>query len=144
MKKIKYILIAIISSFILMPNVYAEGIKDEFCLKSAPMWQIAGYALFALKILIPLLIIVLGTIDFAKGSFDGGKDSTTTPAKKLITRFIIGILIFVLPTIISIILSTISDKMVEESHIEGCQTCLLRPTNSKCKAQVYNAKNSIK
>ena len=143
MKKIKILLVAILSSFILMPNVYAEGINDEFCLKSAPMWQIGGYALFALKIAVPLLIIILGTIDFAKGSFDGGKDSTTTPVKKLIIRLIIGVSIFVLPTIISIILSTVSDYMPQESHIEGCQVCLLRPTSDDCKSKIAEAKNSI-
>lgn len=42
--------------------------EDNFCLKTSGMWQLAGYVLFAIKIIVPLIIIVLGIIDFAKAS----------------------------------------------------------------------------
>jgi len=38
----------------------------EFCYKTATVWQMVGKLIFILKILVPIIIIVLGTIDFGK------------------------------------------------------------------------------
>ena len=38
----------------------------EFCYKTATVWQMVGKLIFILKILVPIIIIVLGTIDFSK------------------------------------------------------------------------------
>lgn len=40
----------------------------DFCYKTATVWQMVGKFLFILKILIPILIIVLGMIDFGKSA----------------------------------------------------------------------------
>ncbi len=47
-----------------MPKVIA--IENDFCLRTSAIWQFVGYGLFALKILVPLIIIIFGIVDFAK------------------------------------------------------------------------------
>ena len=47
--------------------VYLDRGKNMgFCYKTATVWQMIGKFLFILKILVPIVIIVLGTIDFGK------------------------------------------------------------------------------
>ena len=37
-----------------------------FCYKTASIWHTIGYAFFIVKIVVPLIIIILGIIDFTK------------------------------------------------------------------------------
>ena len=38
----------------------------DFCYKSARIWQIVGYIIAIVKIIIPLVIIILGVIDLGR------------------------------------------------------------------------------
>ena len=39
---------------------------EYFCVTTSSIWQFAGYILFAIKIAVPLIIIILGILDFFK------------------------------------------------------------------------------
>ena len=78
--------------------------EDNFCLKTSGMWQLAGYVLFAIKIIVPLIIIVLGIIDFAKASLSSDDKAVSKAAASLLNRFIIGVAVFFVPTVVSIVL----------------------------------------
>lgn len=133
MKKIRYLIWGIFSSFLFSKIVFAAGsAKLNFCEESGVQraFQILGYALFILKIIIPIIIIIFGIIDFAKAiiaSDDSAiKKSTTT----LIKRVIAGVIIFLIPTIIYFAFELIDGYSSDDSTYYKCINCMTNPT--KC------------
>lgn len=57
------------------------------------------------KISIPLLLVVLGIIDFAKAVFAGSEEDMKKSQKKFIKRLIIGVCIFLIPSVIKVVLT---------------------------------------
>ena len=90
-------------------------------------FRIMGMLLFVLKILVPLIIIILGTIDFVKALLDTGDKANKEAINMLVKRFIIGVIIFMLPTIIDFALSFVDGAKEASSHYTACTGCLFHP-----------------
>ena len=114
--------------------------EDNFCLKTSGMWQLVGYVLFAIKIIVPLIIIVLGIIDFAKASLSSDDKAVSKAASSLLNRFIIGIAVFFVPTVVSIVLGLVVTKEEDGTGIDACRVCLLNPTDTDCDSYKRKAK----
>lgn len=102
----------------------------EFCLKSARIWQIVGYILAVVKIVIPLLIIILGVIDLGRAVVSSDQKIIKDAGGKLVKRVILGICIFFIPQIIDLIFSMVgvfSEEMQED--YDNCFTCITQPDN---------------
>lgn len=104
---------------------------DNFCVKTASIWQFVGYGLFALKILIPVVIIVFGIIDFSKAVVSSDEKAVSKAATSLVQRFILGLVVFFIPTIVSVIIGLVTDVTNTKKSIEACEKCLLDPLG-KC------------
>lgn len=106
--------------------------ENNFCLKTSAIWQFVGYGLYGLKLIIPIIIIVLAIVDFVK-AMAGNDDKVVTKATTVFAqRLLMGICIFFVPTGVSILLGLISEAADVKEQIEGCETCLLRPTSDDC------------
>ncbi len=105
---------------------------DNFCAKTAPMWQFVGYGLFALKIIIPLVVIILGIMDFSKAVVSNDDHANRNATITLIQRFVLAVCIFFVPTVVHIVIGLVSDATKTKDSIEACETCLLNPVGSKC------------
>lgn len=114
--------------------------EDNFCLKTSGMWQLAGYVLFAIKIVIPLIIIVLGIIDFAKSTMSSDDKSLNKALSTLVNRFIIGVAIFFIPSVVSIVLGLVVEKNENGTGIDACQVCLLKPNDADCESYIRRSK----
>ena len=55
------------------------------------------------KILVPIILIVLSTIDYSKAVLISEKDETMQATKRLSKRIVIAIIIFFLPTLIHLV-----------------------------------------
>lgn len=156
--KIKKVLMVILFSFLLIPNVVFAKPKDcssysvdscpanncivegnscvkghigqGFCSQKQVMdgMRVAGYFLFVARIFIPFIVIALGTFDMFKAVTGGDEKSMVSSGKKLGIRALIGLSIFLLPAIIHIILSTLNDYNAISDDANICQTCLLKPS----------------
>mgnify|MGYP006995778345 CR=1 FL=1 len=62
-------------------------------------FQVIGYILFILKILVPIIIIILGIIEFGKAALSGDEKANTTSFKTLMMKIVAGIMIFFIPTV---------------------------------------------
>lgn len=103
----------------------------EFCYKTASIWQLVGQFIFILKILVPIIIIVLGTIDFGKAVISSDDKAVSKSSKKLLTRILIGVCIFFVPTIINIVFGLIGEFSSEmKQDYNNCVKCLTSPYNS--------------
>ena len=104
----------------------------DFCASTASIWQIVGWIFLIVKIVIPLLLIILGVKDLAQAVISGKDDGVKGAAKSLMIRGIAAILIFFIPTLVSLIMGLVVDFSTSGAadDFEVCQTCILNP--NKC------------
>ena len=104
---------------------------SEFCTEMSEILQIVGYVLLIFKIAIPLLIIALGVFDFGKAVVAEKEDEIKKQTKRLIMRVVAGIIIFMVPSIITWIFGAISgyQEIEDKASFDVCETCFLEPWN---------------
>ena len=84
---------------------------------------------YILVLLSAFIVIFLGTFDMFKAVTGGDEKSMVTSGKKLGIRALIGLSIFLVPSIIHIVLSTLNDYNAISDDANVCQTCLLKPSS---------------
>ena len=94
-----------------------------------------GYILYIIKILVPVIIIVLGSIEFGKAAISKDEKSIMVAANSLVNKFILGILIFMIPTLLDAALSLVRGTKEATQDYETCTTCLLSPFSDECDAK---------
>lgn len=104
----------------------------DFCASTSRIWQVVGWAFLIVKIIVPLLLIILGVKDLAQAVIFGKDDEIKKSTKSLMIRAIASILIFFIPTIVSLVMGLIVDFSTSGAKADFlvCQTCILNP--SKC------------
>ena len=119
-----------------MPKVIA--IENDFCLRTSAIWQFVGYGLFALKIAIPLIIIIFGIIDFAKAVASSDDKAIKNASMSLFRRLLVGICIFFVPTIVAVVFNLI-DNVADLDGLTECEECLFNPTSATCEGYIQSA-----
>ena len=85
---------------------------------SLKVFQVIGYILLIIKIIVPLILIVLGTIDFAKAALSGDDKSTKEAAVQFSKR---------------VLISLVSGASETASKYNNCTNCVFNPNNkNKC------------
>lgn len=75
---------------------------------NSTLLQVIGLVRFILNIIciaVPIIMILMGTIDLFKAVTAGKDDDIKKKQKALITRIIAGVLVFLVPTIVTLIMS---------------------------------------
>ena len=116
--------------------VFAENINynnicgDERILN---FMQIIGMIINVVKILVPIIIVVLGMVDFGKAVIANDDKAISKSASSLIRRLIAGIIIFFIPTIVFALLNLagVSDENNKSGSFVECTKCMLKP-GSEC------------
>lgn len=112
---------------------YGEQKIDErasfstFCQDTKKQMQFIGYLLMAVKIVVPILLIVFGSIDFGKATLASDQDAIQKAAKALLLRTIAGVVIFLLPTVINFVFDGI---IKSNTGYDNCRRCIFNP--NKC------------
>lgn len=113
------------------PNIEGISLCDENGIQQS--FQVIGYLLFVVKILVPLLLIILGTIDFSKAIITSDDKAIKEASSKLIKRVIIGVVIFLIPTILNFAFSLVDGAKETSSGFTKCTDCLFNPNDkTKC------------
>ena len=140
-KHIKILFTFLIGFSISINNVKAADLEIEpitFCEENNVLltFQIIGYVLFIAKIIIPLLLIILGTIDCAKAAISSNDKANQEALSSLIRRIIAAVIIFLIPTIVSFVLSLIDGvSEFENNSWTNCTNCLLHPFDDSCESK---------
>ncbi len=101
---------------------------NNFCGKSKDIWRFVGSIVNILQIAIPVIIILLGTIDLGKAVMAGEDKKIKEAQKMLLMRLIYGVAIFFIVLIIQIVFGLLgSDKDTTSS---ACFSCVASP--GKC------------
>ena len=136
MRKIKYLLYVLFIFFLSFNIVNAEEFTTEsFCTgKTQGVFTTIGWIFFILKILIPIIIIIMGSIDFFKAVIASKDKEIKKSMQVLIKRIIAGIIIFLVPTILSFIVKLIDRESIYDENsgtFAKCTYCMLHPNECK-------------
>ncbi|MCI8575799.1 MAG: hypothetical protein HFI09_04950 [Bacilli bacterium] len=88
-----------------------------------------GWLLSAAKIIIPIVIIALGVMDFMKAVASQKQDELSKAIKTVLVRVIAGIIIFLVPAIINFLFTLVDDWAPFDSAYSECTKCLVNPKN---------------
>ncbi len=91
-----------------------------------------GWVFFVIKILIPILLIVFGSIDVGKTVVASKDDEIKKSIKTLALRTIAGVIIFFVPTILNFGIKLIDNSEVYNGTFLDCTKCMLDPINNVC------------
>lgn len=102
----------------------------NFCYKTASIWQLVGQIIFILKIVVPIILIVMGTIALGNAIISSDERAMNKALKSLFYKIVIGIGIFFVPVIVKTVFNLvygISQDMKNDTN--NCVNCLLSPYN---------------
>ena len=103
-----------------------------FCKRTAKIWRIVGKLFWIVKIIVPVILIIMGSIDFGKAVVSSKAEEITKAAKTFGIRVASGIIIFFVPTVVTILLGLIASfsSSGAAKDYEVCKTCIMNP--GKC------------
>lgn len=76
---------------------------SSFCSDTRVIWRFVGQIVKILQIVIPVIIILLGTIDLGKAVMAGDDKKVKEAQKMLLMRIIYGVAIFFVVTIVRVV-----------------------------------------
>ena len=93
----------------------------NFCINSANVWQIVGYAFLIFKIIIPILLIVWGMLDLGKAVVAAKDDEIKKSLKSFAMRAMAAVVIFFIPSIVGLIMTAVANSGGKDA--EGWTAC---------------------
>lgn len=113
-------------------NMTPGSTTEGFCANTANIWQIVGYILLVLKIVIPILVILYGMIDLGRAVVAAKDDEIKKSTKQLALRAVAGVAIFFIPTIMGLLVNMLSIFSDARDDFQVCRACITSPNNSEC------------
>lgn len=89
----------------------------------APLWNVVGTVINIIWIGVPILLIVLGSIDLGKAVISSKEDEVKKAKKALLNRIIYAVLVFCVVWIVGIVMDAISSIGIEGTDTTTCRTC---------------------
>lgn len=127
------IIVGLISLLMFNPVVFAA--EYNLCDKSGVVktFQILGWCLLIIKIVVPILLIIMGCIDFGKAAVSSDDNAIKNAISIIVKRAIAAVVIFFIPTIISTVigLAISPDKKTEFDTFNDCTKCIRKPNDPK-------------
>ena len=93
---------------------------EQLCSDLAPLLRLVGMVILAVKIVVPIILIVVGMIKLAQAV--GDQDDVAKATKALVQKLIIAVLVFLVATIVGVVMNLIGG-----SDYRQCTTCLNQP-----------------
>lgn len=117
----------------LYENTAGDFDAENFCTGPVQgVFTTLGWVFFVIKILIPILLIVFGSIDVGKAVVASKDDEIKKSIKTLALRTIAGVIIFFVPTILNFGIKLIDNSEVYNGTFLDCTKCMLDPINNVC------------
>lgn len=106
-----------------LPDIKVEKYESNLCKTDGVLKSLdALHTIIVIaRIAVPLIIIILASIEFGKCAIDGSEDMLKKSTMKLVKKSIIGLLVFVIPLSIDLIVGIFSDK--DTSKFQYCSVC---------------------
>lgn len=100
------------------------------------IFEIVGKFLTVIKIVVPIILIVMGSIDFMKAAMAGKEDEIKQYQSIFMKRVIAAAIVFLVPTIVGLLLSVIKQDKT------SCLTCVLNTSTCSTSQSGDSANNN--
>ena len=117
------------------------GTEYGFCAQTASFWQQVGIVFLIIKIIIPIIFIIVGIITLGKAVISDDEKDAKKGFSLLVKKFLISVLIFFLPTIITALFNLVSGFDELKSDYLVCNRCLTHPKSEYCANMVLSFQN---
>lgn len=99
---------------------------DTFCSNAGvlSLFEFLGIAVTAIKIAIPIILIVLGMLDMGKAVTSGKDDEIKKQLKVFLFRAVAAVLVFFIPSIVGLVMQTINTNLGAEAGACGYSECV--------------------
>ena len=136
-KKIIFCLFLMIGLFAIINPVYARTIAScgktiKGAIIDEKIVNVVSTVVTIIKIAVPVLLVIFGSLDLAKGVIAGKEDEIKKGQQMFIKRLIAGALVFFVFSIVQLVMSLVSDNKVENNNIMTCVNCFLNKNCSYC------------
>ncbi len=101
---------------------------DDFCANFTLLWTIIGYVIFAIKVIVPILLIITGMITLGKAVMAQKDDEIKKAQGLLIKKVAYAIAVFLVIQIVSIVIGLVST----DSKYKTCAKCAFHPFDTNC------------
>ena len=91
------------------------------CTELKPVLNLIGMVITAVKIVIPILLILFGILDVGKSVVAGKPEEISKNIKSFAFRAIAAVLIFFIPAIVGLIMQTVAET--GDADAKGWETC---------------------
>ena len=102
-----------------------------YCTKLKAPLEFIGNIVLIFKIIIPIIIIIFGSVDFFRAVVGAKDDEIKKAGRILLFRVLAGVIIFLIPTIVSVIFNLVSDFANLKGTFKYCQRCVFDVRNCK-------------
>ena len=126
-KKSIFKLLLIFICLFVLNNVYAsnEIVAENFCTDASNTLKLVGMFIVVVKIAVPILVIIMATMDFFKIVMSGKDSDFKKEAIILGKRFLMGVIVFMLPSIINLAVNSFDSN--PNADYKVCVDCLTKP-----------------
>ena len=91
--------------------------------------EITSWLITVVEVLVPVILVIMGMIDFVKGLVSQKEDEIRKGQQVFIKRLITGIIIFFIVVFVKLIISAVSNSIAEKNNIVSCIDCFI---SNKC------------
>ena len=107
----------------------AENMTDtQFCDTFKLAWTIIGYVIFAIKVIVPIILIITGMITLGKAVMAQKDDEIKKAQGLLIKKVAYAVAVFLVIQIVSIVIGLVSSS----SSYKTCAQCAFHPFDPNC------------
>ena len=109
------------------------GFEDstDLCAELAPILKIVVIVVLAIKIAVPIILIVVGMIDLAKAVTEKSEDDIKKAQNKLVKRAIAAAIVFLVASLVGIVM-----KLIGSDDYKDCLPCINHPFGDKCNSYI--------
>ena len=117
-------------------NYDDEFVGQDFCQQTGVQasLNVISWLLLIAKMMIPMVIIIFGSLDLYKVVISGDAGDVPKAARSLGYRIILGVFIFFLPTLTKTVLGYLLPQ-----DYNTCAKCVLQP--GSCKGYIFTSSN---
>lgn len=106
-----------------MTNLFQIGAVDD-CNGLLPLVKVIRRGLFPIiQLGIPILLILLGTIDLGKAVISSDEKEIKAAQSRLIKRFIYAALVFFVTTLVSVLMNIVATGASADDDTKGWEDC---------------------
>ncbi len=108
---------------------------NSFCAETAGIWKVVGFVIYIIRIAIPIIIVLLGTLDLGKAVIAGEDKKIKESQKSFLLRLVYGIAIFFVFNIVYVIFGLLGLDL-NSGAPRVCWVCATKPNGSECESYV--------